>query len=59
MSSVHFDLNDDRSRAARRRSYISHIFEKTGFTPSRLLARLFMAALAGALAIQFWRDGDR
>jgi hypothetical protein len=22
-------------------------------------ARLFMAALAGALAIQFWRDGDR
>jgi hypothetical protein len=58
MSSVHFDLND-RSRAARRRSYISHIFEKRGFYPTRLLARLFMAALAAVLAIQFWKDGDR
>lgn len=59
MSSVHFDLNEQRSRVARRRSYILHIFEVTGFAPSRLLARLFLAGLAGILAIQFWRDGDR
>lgn len=59
MSSVHFDLNEQRSRVARRRSHISYMIEKTGFAPSRLLARLFLAGLAGILAIQFWRDGDR
>ncbi len=59
MSSVHFDLNAGRSRVARRRSYIRYMFEKTGFSPRRLLARLFLATLAGVLAVQFWRDGDR
>jgi hypothetical protein len=32
---------------------------KTGVAPGRLLARLFMSALAGALAFHFWRAGDR
>ncbi len=59
MSSIHFDLNAGRSGRARRRSYTRHMIEKTGFASGRLLARLFLAALAGALAIQFWRDGDR
>jgi hypothetical protein len=33
--------------------------EKTGMAPGRLLARLFLSALAGALALHFWRAGDR
>jgi hypothetical protein len=59
MSSVNFDLNAGRSRSARRRTYIWHMIEKTGFAPRRLLVRLLLATLAGVLAIQFWRAGDR
>jgi hypothetical protein len=59
MSSVHFNLNAGRKGRARRRPYIRQIVEKTGLAPGRLLARLFLASLAGILAVQFWRDGDR
>lgn len=59
MSSLQHSFDVRRPRVMRRRSYIRHMVAKTGVAPGRLLVRLFMSALAGALAFHFWRAGDR
>jgi hypothetical protein len=59
MSVLDFGSHVGSSRAFRGTRAKAHRSDKKRFTPGLALARLFLSALAGLLAIHFWRSGRR
>lgn len=56
MSVLYPHAQAGRPRRLHGKGLFSYLIERKGVAPGLLLARLFLSALAGVLAIHFWRN---
>ncbi len=59
MSFLNPHMRGGRAGIFHGKGLIAHLSERKGLTLDVVMARLFLSALAGVLAIHFWRSGRR